>query len=141
MRIGPTKKLVGTRGNVVQMNIRATVLRTNDNIDVIIPNADLMASQVVNWTYSDEKVRLRIPFSVAYGTDIDQIKALLKETVAGLPIVLSKPEPQIWLERQTGHSLYYLATIWVEGENARQPAKTTDTVLSAILSYFSKGCC
>jgi len=124
----------GTRGNVVQMNIRATVLRTNDNIEVIIPNADLMASQVVNWTYSDEKVRLRIPFSVAYGTDIDRIKVLIKETVVGLPIVLSTPEPQIWLEKQTGRSLHYLATIWVEGENARQPAKTTDTVLSAILA-------
>ena len=54
MRIGLTKKLGGTRGNVVQMNIRATVLRTNDNIDVIIPNADLMASQVVNLRLNKE---------------------------------------------------------------------------------------
>lgn len=126
----------GTRGNVVQMNIRATVLRTNDNINVIIPNAELMASQVVNWTYSDDKVRLRIPFSVAYGTDIDRVKALIQETVIGLPIVLLTPGPQIWLEKQTGHALHYLATIWVEGENARQPTKTTDTVLSAIIAAF-----
>ncbi len=124
----------GTRGNVVQMNIRATVLRTNDNINIIIPNADLVASQVVNWTYSDEKIRLRIPFSVAYGTDINRVKALVEEAVVNLPIVLAAPKPQIWLDKQTGLSLQYLATIWVEGQNARQPAKTTDTVLSAILA-------
>ena len=124
----------GTRGNVVQMNIRATVLRTNDNINIIIPNADLIASQVVNWTYSDEKIRLRIPFSVAYGTDINRIKSVVEEAVIDLPIVLSTPKPQIWLDKQTGHSLQYLATIWVEGQNARQPARTTDTVLSAILA-------
>jgi potassium efflux system protein len=124
----------GTRGNVVQMNIRATVLRTNDNINIIIPNADLIASQVVNWTYSDDKIRLRIPFSVAYGTNINRVKALVEEAVIDLPIVLSKPKPQIWLDKQTGHSLQYLATIWVEGQNARQPARTTDTVLSAILA-------
>ena len=124
----------GTRGNVVQMNIRATVLRTNDNINIIIPNADLIASQVVNWTYSDEKIRLRIPFSVAYGTDINRVKAVVEKAVIDLPIVLSTPRPQIWLDKQTGHSLGYLATIWVEGQNARQPAKTTDTVLSAILA-------
>ena len=124
----------GTRGNVVQMNIRATVLRTNDNINVIIPNADLVASQVVNWTYSDEKIRLRIPFSVPYGVNINGIKALVEEAVIGIPIVLSTPRPQIWLDKQTGQSLHYLATIWVEGQNARQPAKTTDTVLSTILA-------
>jgi len=126
----------GTRGNVVQMNIRATVLRTNDNINVIIPNADLIASQVVNWTYSDEKIRLRIPFSVVYGTNISRIKALVENIVLGLSIVLSTPRPQVWLEKQTNQSLHFLAAIWVEGQNARQPARTTDTVLSAILNAF-----
>jgi len=124
----------GTRGTVVQMNIRATVLRTNDNINIIIPNADLIASQVVNWTYSDEKIRLRIPFSVDYTSDISRVKALVERAVIDLPIVLSTPKPQIWLDKQTSDSLQYLASIWVEGQNARQPAKTTDTVLSTILA-------
>ena len=120
------------RGNVVQMNIRATVLRTNDNINIIVPNADLMASQVVNWTYSDEKVRFRIPFSVAYGTDIDRVKLLIKDAVLELPVVLSQPEPQVWMASHAASSLELLAAIWVEGLNARLPAQINDIVLTCI---------
>lgn len=122
----------GFRGNVVQMNIRATVLRTNDNINIIIPNADLMASQVVNWTYSDERVRFRIPFSVAYGTDIERLKTIIKEALESLPVVLSQPEPQIWMAEHGESSLAFIAAIWVEGQSARQPSRTRDAALTVI---------
>jgi len=130
--LGENSQSGGFRGNVVQMNIRATVLQTNDNINIVIPNADLMASKVVNWTYSDDKIRFRIPFSVAYGTDVDRVKSLVKEAVLGLPVVLSQPEPQIWMAEHADSSLAFVAAIWVEGQSARQPARATDTVLTTI---------
>ncbi len=130
--LGESSQKGGFRGNVVQMNIRATVLRTNDNINIIIPNADLMASQVVNWTYSDEKIRFRIPFSVAYGTDIDNVKSLVRKAILGLPVVLSQPEPQILMAKHDDSSLAFVAAIWVEGQDTRQPARTTDIVLTTI---------
>ncbi len=136
--LGDNTTTGGFRGNVVQMNIRATVLRTNDNINIIIPNADLMASQVVNWTYSDEKVRFRIPFSVAYGTDIDKVKSLLKKAVLDVPGVLSQPEPQIWMANHADSSLAFLAAVWVEGLNARQPARITDIVLTTIYKTLNE---
>jgi small-conductance mechanosensitive channel len=120
------------RGSVVQMNIRATVLRTNDNISIIIPNGDLLASQVVNWTYADETICYRVPFSVAYGTDIDLVKAVIGKAMIDLPVVLGSPEPQIWLAKHAESSLDFLAAIWVEGEHARLPARTFDLVLTAI---------
>ena len=122
----------GFRGSVTQMNIRATVLRTNDNISIIIPNADLMASQVVNWTYADEKIRFRVPFSVAYGTDLDEVKAVISKAVGKLAMVLNHPEPQVWLAKHGESSLDFLAAVWVEGQAARQPARTFDAVLSTI---------
>ena len=130
--LGERSQTGGFRGNVVQMNIRATVLRTNDNINVIIPNADLMASKVVNWTYADEKIRFRIPFSVAYGTDVDRIKSIVTEAISELPAVLSQPEPQIWMAEHADSSLAFVAAVWVEGQSARQPAQTTDSVLTTI---------
>ncbi|TKB26251.1 mechanosensitive ion channel [Desulfopila sp. IMCC35006] len=136
--LGENSSPGGFRGNVVQMNIRATVLRTNDNINIIVPNADLMASQVVNWTYSDERVRFRIPFSVAYGTDIDRVKRLIKEAVLGLPVVMPEPEPQIWMASHAASSLDLLAAIWVEGQNARQPAQISDIVLTCIYKTLQK---
>jgi small-conductance mechanosensitive channel len=135
--LGENSATGGFQGNVVQMNIRATVLRTNDNINIIIPNADLMASQVVNWTYSDEKIRFRIPFSVAYGSDIDRVKSLVKGAILDLPEVLSQPETQIWMACHADSSLAFLAAIWVEGPNARRPAQITDIVLSTIYKTLS----
>ena len=128
----------GYRGNVVQMNTRSTVLRTNDNINIIIPNADLMASQVVNWTYSDEKIRFRVPFSAAYGSDIDMVKDVVKQAVLKLSVVLSQPEPQIWMAEHAESSLNFLAAIWVEGQSARRPAYTFDIVLTAIYKTLEK---
>ncbi len=130
--LGENSTTNGFRGNVVQMNIRATVLRTNDNINIIVPNADLMASQVVNWTYSDEKIRFRIPFAVAYGTNIDRVKLLIEKAILELPVVLSQPKPQIWVASHAASSLELLAAIWVEGLNARQPAQISDIVLTCI---------
>lgn len=136
--LGDGSPMSGFRGNVVQMNIRATVLRTNDNINVIIPNADLMASQVVNWTYSDERVRFRIPFSVAYGTDVNMVKQLIKDAMVKLSVVLSEPEPQIWMSAHGDSSLAFLAAIWVEGVNARRPSRINDVVLTAIYNVLEE---
>lgn len=136
--LGENSTSGGFRGSVVQMNIRATVLRTNDNINIIIPNADLMASKVVNWTYSDEQIRFRIPFSVAYGTDIDKVKSLLKEAITNLPVVLSHPEPQIWMANHADSSLAFIAAIWVEGPSARQPARIQDVILTTIYKTLNE---
>jgi small-conductance mechanosensitive channel len=128
----------GLRGNVVQMNIRASVLRTNDNINVIIPNAMLMESQVVNWTYGDERVRFNLPFSVAYGTDADFVKKVVKEAMLEIQIVLKQPEPLVQMTAHGDHAVAYNAAVWVEGVNARRPAKTTDTILTNIYKTLNE---
>ena len=114
------------------MNIRASVLSTNNNINVIIPNATLMEFQVVNWTYSDEKVRFKIHFSVAYGTDSDHVKQVVKEAMLGTRIVLKHPEPAIQMTAHGDNAVTYNASIWAEGSNTRRPARTTDTILNKI---------
>lgn len=136
--LGDTVNDGGLRGNVVEMNIRASVLRTNDNINVIIPNATLMESQVVNWTYGDEKVRFRIPFSVAYGTDSDHVKQVVREAMLKTRIVLKRPEPSIQMTAHGDNAVAYNASVWVEGANARRPASTMDTILSNIYKVLNE---
>ena len=136
--LGDGSETGGFRGNVVQMNTRATVLRTNDNINIIIPNADLIASKVVNWTYGDDKIRFRIPFSVAYGTDIDKVKAVIKKSLLDLPAVLSHPSPQIWMTEHGNSSLNFVAAIWVQSPHSRQPARTSDSVLTKIYTTLDQ---
>ena len=65
----------GTAGTVREVNVRSTIITTNDNIDILIPNSMFITGRVTNWTLRDTSRRLRIPFGVAYGSDKDVVKA------------------------------------------------------------------
>lgn len=57
------------RGTVTEIRLRATIITTNEHIDIIVPNSNFIQNIVTNLTLSDKVLRLRIPFGVAYGTD------------------------------------------------------------------------
>ena len=57
--------------------MRSSVITTFDNIDIIIPNATLIQGNVINLTFSDDIRRLNIPFSIAYGSDIDYVTSII----------------------------------------------------------------
>jgi small-conductance mechanosensitive channel len=87
-----------TEGYVKRIRIRSTEIQTFDRADVIVPNSELIASQVTNWMLHDSRGRARIPVGVAYGSDTQKVKAIL-ETVANEhpSIVLdgSSPKPKV----------------------------------------------
>ena len=61
-------------GVVTDIRIRSTTVRTFDNIDVVVPNSSFIQNNVVNWTMDDKIRRLHIPFSVAYDTEVEDVK-------------------------------------------------------------------
>ena len=77
VRVGDTIELEGRWAEIKKIGLRATIVQTFDQADVIIPNADLISNQVTNWTLSNRRVRLIIPVGVAYGSDV----ALVMETL------------------------------------------------------------
>ncbi len=68
-----------TEGYVKKISVRSTVISTFDRAEVIVPNSELISSQVTNWMYSDKFGRLRIPVGVAYGSDTELVKKILEE--------------------------------------------------------------
>jgi len=75
LRIGDFVELSdGLLGEVREINIRSTLLRTLDNADILVPNADFISSQVNNWTLNDDIRRFSIHFSVAYGSDLEMVR-------------------------------------------------------------------
>src|SRR5437588_5202048 len=75
--IGDRVEVAGIAGQVQQIRARSTVIRTNDNITMIVPNPKFIDSPVTNWTYGDTRVRFRIPVGVAYGSDIARVREAL----------------------------------------------------------------
>ena len=82
-----------TLAQVKRIGIRASVVRSLDGAEIIIPNANLVSNDVTNWTKSDQLRRVEVKVGVAYGSDPDEVLALLHEVVDNHPEILPRPEP------------------------------------------------
>jgi len=97
IRTGDWIVVGGTEGYVRKISIRSTQIQTFDRADVIVPNSELISSQVTNWMLQDSRGRLIVPVGVAYGTDPEQVKEVLlniahnHEMVICNSPILSKP--------------------------------------------------
>ena len=101
-------------GQVSKIGIRAVSVVTRDKIEFLIPNEQLMTSTVENWSYSSHDVRVKVPVPVAYGTDIELAERLILAAVRGLPRVLSRRDPQVWLHAFAESAVMFEVQVWIE---------------------------
>lgn len=86
--------MVGTEyGEVKKLGLRATVVETFDNSEIVVPNSALITSNVTNWTLGRRQVRVKVPIGVAYGSDIDRVLEIITTCALEHPRVLSNPKP------------------------------------------------
>lgn len=97
VKIGDRIEVGAVNGDVIEIGARATTVLTNDNIAIIVPNSKFVSENVVNWKYNDNRVRFRVPVTVAYGTDLRKVEKLLMEVAAAEQAVLDIPEPTVAL--------------------------------------------
>lgn len=95
IKVGDRIVVEGLEGEVVAIRARSTTVRTNDNIDIIVPNAEFVAHRVTNLSHNDELVRFRIPVGVHYRSDVHAVEAALLETAAQCPDVRKEPAPSV----------------------------------------------
>ena len=110
--IGDRVEVAGVAGQVQQIHARSTVILTNDNITMIVPNTKFIDSPVTNWTYGDPRVRFRIPIGVAYGSDLEKVRNALLEVAREDSHVLPQPEPTVFLETFGGSSINLELVVW-----------------------------
>jgi potassium efflux system protein len=130
-----------TRGVIVDISMRSTVIRTNDNIDLIIPNQSFVVNQVINWTLGDNKVRFRVPFGVAYGTDIEEVEKVILNALknSNLPYLKGKEyEPLVIFEEMADSSLNFELFVWVKDIYARRPRRTKNEFLRVIYKALNE---
>jgi len=110
--IGDRIEVGSVAGRVTKISLRSTTVLTNDNITIIVPNADFITQRVVNWTHSDPRVRFHISVGVAYGSDMDKVRRLMLEVAAEHPKVLKDPAPDVYLAAFGDHSLNLELIVW-----------------------------
>src|SRR6185437_13004848 len=110
--IGDRVEAAGIVGSVQHIRARSTVIVTSDNIAMIVPNSKFIDSPVTNWTYGDPRVRFRIPVGVAYGSDIDKVRAALVAAGKENQHTLSDPEPSVFFEKFGDNAIEFELVVW-----------------------------
>ena len=110
--LGDRVEVAGVVGRVTRIRLRSTEIVTNDNISIIVPNSDFITHPVTNWSHGDPRVQIRIPIGVAYGTDVERVRALLLEVGAENPKVLKSPEPTVYFEAFGDSALSFELGVW-----------------------------
>ena len=95
-RVGDVITVGGFSGRVTKIRTRATTVLDFDNKEIVIPNKTFITGQLTNWTLTDTITRIVIRVGVAYGTDIDAVRALLLQIAKKDQRVLTEPEPSCW---------------------------------------------
>lgn len=104
-KVGDWIQIGAHEGYVKELNFRSTEIETFQHASVIIPNADLIAQPVINLTFDNNKGRIELPLSVAYGSNPEQVKQILKDLAQAHKEVLSEPEPKVIFMRFGDNSL------------------------------------
>ena len=128
----------GTWGDVIEIGLRATKIRNPDNLVIVVPNNEIMRRDIINYTMSGQDIRLRIPFSCAYESDIERAKVLLKEAAHEVEGVKLEPVP-IVIVRGFGQSEVNLQLrVWIlEARNRRRIAD--EITEKAVVKFHQAG--
>lgn len=114
VRIGDWVELEGgTEGRVEKISLRSTVVVTNENMSVILPNSKLVQNKFVNFSYGSQLVRLNIPVGVADGSDLDKVSEALLEAARSVEQVLSEPEPRVHFSGFGDSSMDLQIRVWI----------------------------
>lgn len=112
IKIGDRIEVGNVTGNVVDISARATTVITNDNIAIIIPNAEFIGSKVTNWSYTTRDIRFNFPVKVSYREEPEVVRKLLLEVADNHPGVLKDRKSDVLFQEFGDSSLQFTLRVW-----------------------------
>lgn len=123
-------------GDVIEIGLRATKIKTTDNIVVIIPNNEIMMRDIVNYTIHDQAIRVRVNIGVAYDTDIDKAKKAILDVAKTVSWVNADPAPKVVVRNFGESSVDLQLRVWIA--NARKRMDTISDITDKVKAAFDK---
>src|ERR1700754_1796095 len=114
IRVGDRITIGEDEGDVQSINLRTTVVTTNDRISIIVPNLKLVSQRVVNWSYGDPRARIAIPVGVAYDSDIQLVTQTLLDAAKDVSNALTDPPPTAQFLKFGESSLDFRLLVWTK---------------------------
>jgi small-conductance mechanosensitive channel len=125
IRIGDYIEIqTGERGVVQEIGPRATRIRNNDDIDVMIPNSRFIEAPITNWTHGGDTRRLHVPFPVAFGADKEKVREAVLKAAHSVPFTLPdtpRRRTQVWLVGFGDSGLKFELVVWPTLEAVKRP--------------------
>jgi potassium efflux system protein len=125
IRVGDRITIGEDEGDVDSINLRTTVVSTNDRIAIIIPNSKLVSQRVINWSYADPRARISIPIGVADDSDLDQVTQTLIDAAKEVDFVLPDPPPRVQFMKFGDYTLDFRLLVWTN-QPRRHPQIRSD---------------
>ena len=129
-------KETATWGDVVEIGLRATKIRTTDNLIFVIPNNQLMQRDIINYTASGKHIRVRIPLDIAYDADAKLAKELILKVVEGTEGILETPAPQVIIRRFGESGINLQLRVWIA--DGRRRRTVADEITDRVKEEFDR---
>jgi small-conductance mechanosensitive channel len=117
--VGDRVDVAGIEGDVIEISIRSTKIRTLNNISIIVPNTQFVESNVINFSHGDPTFRLDIEVGVSYSSDLDKVLKALNEVADEHPKVMKSPKHQVHLTNFGDSSWDMQLRIWIPNVKER----------------------
>lgn len=117
--VGDRVEVAGIEGDVIEINLRSTKVRTLNNISIIVSNTEFVSNNVINYSHGDPTFRLDIEVGVSYSSDLDVVLKALNEVAEEHPKILKKPEHQVHLQNFGDSSWDMQLRVWVPNVKER----------------------
>jgi len=134
IKVGDVVEINNTLAVVKHIAMRASTVRSYEGAMIIVPNANLISAEVVNWTYGDDKRRIEIPLGVAYGSDPKAVIELIVQAAKDHPAVSETREPEVHFCGFGDSSLDFELRAWVPVSTYRQTASDLRVAMTEVLA-------
>ena len=114
IKVGDLIQIDDLFGNVEHIGARSTIIRTGNNLDIIVPNSTFLENNVVNLTRGDDKLRTNVKVGIAYGSPTREATKLMKHAAVEHGRILNSPEPFVWFTEFGDNSLNFEVHFWVK---------------------------
>ena len=126
----------GERGKVVHIGLRSTGILTRDDVLISVPNSIIINTKIINENAPDWRMRVRIKVSVAYSSDLEQVKEALLKAARKNSLVLAEPRPRVRFRSFGDSSLDFELLCWIT--NPEDKGKIIDQLNTAVFKEFNK---
>ena len=136
IKVGDVIEVEGVYGTVERIGPRSTRVRKGDNTHIIVPNSSFLEKNVLNWTLSDDVMRVEVLVGVAYGSPAERVRDVLLEAMSQIERVIKKPSPEVLFLDFGDNALVFQALFWIKLRRPLDQRRVASTLRYTIDRLF-----